>query len=234
MRKLKNVNHKKIILILITGFVLVNQTACMKKENLEQKSSKQINTEQDVSNEIEKEPTVNNIVRELPNIEQKEQDTVKYFENTKEEINEILNSDKVESAKEKAIEKFIVLTDFIFYDKDIHGVYFKDLKDGVKNQILEIYTETDSLIIKKFPNYKENISNKYNTAKEWLNDKYNQAKEKINENMNTETKENLEELKDNVKDTAGSVKDTVQSIYDNTKTKVKTWYENLKSNTKKD
>lgn len=72
------------------------------------------------------------------------------------------------SYKEKAKEYFINAVDFIFYDKDIKGVYFKDLTAKAKLKTIELALKLDILIDKHYPSYKENISDKYQNIKSKL------------------------------------------------------------------
>ena len=80
-------------------------------------------------------------------------------------LEENLNND---SYKEKVKEYFINAVDFIFYDKDIKGVYFKDLTAKAKLKVIELTLKLDNLINKHYPSYKDNISDKYQNIKSKL------------------------------------------------------------------
>ena len=53
---------------------------------------------------------------------------------------------------------FISLVDFLFYDGEIKGVTFDELTSAGKEKVLQIIHSIDEKIEKKFPGYKESIS----------------------------------------------------------------------------
>ena len=223
---MKNVNKK--IFIVLSGFVLV--TGCSNKiePRINQETTKIETTNEtkqisSVSNK-ESNPTVK-IVTE------RDKEVLNYF-------NDVKNNIDTEEVKEEAIKKFIILTDFIFYDGEIKGIKFNDLKEETKSNILEIYYTIDNKIENKFPNYKDKIDEKYDSAKVYLKQKYDELLTKtdntLKENISAETydnfKETTSEIIENDKEVIDKTKEVTKKTYEKTKTKVKDWYQNLKNN----
>lgn len=77
------------------------------------------------------------------------------------------NGDK-KSFGESAKGYFVSVIDFIFYDKDINGVYFKDLTSSAKLKVISLALNLDNIIDKYYPGYKEGLSSSYQGAKSKL------------------------------------------------------------------
>lgn len=221
---MKNVN-KKIFIIVLSGFILM--TGCQNKiepRNQNETIKKTETSSKKEDNQVEpKETTKTQIITD------RDTEVLNYF-------NDVKNNIDAEEIKENAIKKFIIMTDFIFYDGEIKGVKFKELKEETKNSVLEIYYAIDTKIENKFPNYKDTLEEKYESAKEYLNQKYNEIAEKtdtaLKENMGEETyknfKESASEIIESDKELIDKTKEATKETYDKTKTKVKDWYQNLK------
>ena len=121
-------------------------------------------------------------------------------------------------------ENFIKIVDFIFYDRDINGYYFKDLTNGAKLKVIYYATMLDNLIDKEFPSYKENLSEKYNNTKAKLVKLYLEKSSeycKDNENVCKQAKSDFAVLKKSLNITFDFIKGLCQ---DGTQ-KLKEWYE---------
>lgn len=121
-------------------------------------------------------------------------------------------------------ENFIKIVDFIFYDRDINGYYFKDLTNGAKLKVIYYATMLDNLIDKEFPSYKENLSEKYNNTKAKLVKLYLEKSSeycKNNENVCKQAKSDFAVLKKSLNITFDFIKGLCQ---DGTQ-KLKEWYE---------
>lgn len=121
-------------------------------------------------------------------------------------------------------ENFIKIVDFIFYDSDINGYYFKDLTNGAKLKVIYYATMLDNLIDKEFPSYKENLSEKYNNTKAKLVKLYLEKSSeycKDNENVCKQAKSDFTVLKKSLNITFDFIKGLCQ---DGTQ-KLKEWYE---------
>ncbi len=85
--------------------------------------------------------------------------------NLENKIKGIKNNQNNDGFKTKAKEYFVKVIDFIFYDKDIDGVYFKDLTNKTKLKVIELTLKLDNLIEKHYPNYKDELSSSYQNIK---------------------------------------------------------------------
>lgn len=121
-------------------------------------------------------------------------------------------------------ENFIKIVDFIFYDRDINGYYFKDLTNSAKLKVIYYATMLDNLIDKEFPSYKENLSEKYNNTKAKLVKLYLEKSSeycKDNENVCKQAKSDFTVLKKSLNINFDFIKGLCQ---DGTQ-KLKEWYE---------
>lgn len=119
---------------------------------------------------------------------------------------------------------FIKIVDFIFYDSDINGYYFKDLTNGAKLKVIYYATMLDNLIDKEFPSYKKSLSEMYNNTKAKLVKLYLEKSSeycKDNENVCKQAKSDFTVLKKSLNITFDFIKGLCQ---DGTQ-KLKEWYE---------
>jgi len=159
-----------------------------------------------------------------------------YFVNITGEIKNFLNSDKVTNIKEKCREYFITFVDFIFFDSEINGVTFTELKDTTKKQVITITKNVDSLIMEKFPNYKEDISSTskilYDKAISTLNNESENLEDyiisKIGEQNYQNSVNNIEEIKENDKETLDKIKEYGNNALESSKEKLNNWYQKFK------
>lgn len=152
---------------------------------------------------------------------------ISYFSEKK---NDLINTTDLNEFKEKAIDLFITTVDFIFYDTEIYGIKYNDLKEETKKTILNDFAEIDSIISSKYPTYKEDVQAKYDKAANWTVESYNTVINYIKSGLSDESLNNIDVLKDSLKDTAGDLANTAEGIYNDQKVKVKDWYENYKNN----
>ena len=119
---------------------------------------------------------------------------------------------------------FISAVDFIFYDKDINRVYFKDLTNGAKLKVISLALKLDGLIDKYYPNYKEGLSSNYQNVKTKLIELYlNKTTEYCinNDEVCNEAKSNFQDLKNSLNLTW----DVIKSIGNTSISKLRKWYE---------
>ena len=128
-----------------------------------------------------------------------------------EQILNIINSDKevieyyvstedIENVKKYGKEFFIKMVDFIFYDTEINGVKFNDLKEETKQEIYDTFCNIDALIMMVAPNYKENIGEKYEIVKDFTTNIYYTSLDKIKEAIGEEDYNKIKEIKDSAKE----------------------------------
>lgn len=212
------INVRRINLLLVTGFILINICSCVKDNNQYKKNNFiaengdiQYNTSID-----ENSKTVENFKNKTAidgNAEEKQDDNnityseddkvvISVFATIKNDIVLFLNSEEVEGAKDKAKGIFISTVDFLFYDAEINGIKFDNLTEEGKKKVLEIVTEVDSYIIKKFPTYKEDISENtkeaYIKASELIKKGTNNIKEFSKEKLGEDNYNSIIEVKDEI------------------------------------
>lgn len=136
----------------------------------------------------------------------------------KERIQEFYDDHNIDELGSKGKEYFITLVDFIFYDGEIKGIKFDDLKEESKEAIYEEFCEMDELIMILAPNYKENISEKYEVVKDFTQGIYYKSLDKIKEYIGEERYDKIGEFKDAAKEKLSDTKDKAKS-------KIKNLYE---------
>lgn len=176
---------------------------------------------------------------ETSNLETSNKDNIviEEFNNLKDDISKLLNSETTNEIKNFCKESFITIVDFIFYDGDIKGITFDDISDAAKETIIKDASTIDKLIIKKFPNYKEEISSStksaYNKAAELIYlgaDKFkNFSKDLLGEHNYNAIKEFKDNLKEVISDNWDELKEDVGDLYGSVKDKIKDWYINFKN-----
>lgn len=151
-----------------------------------------------------------------------ENDVVTYFEDLDNDLNSYNQTD--ESLGNKIKSKFVSCIDFIFYDKEIYGIKFKDLTNKTKLKILEIALSIDTKIDSKFPGYKNSISSTYHNIKSKIVEKYLD----ITTNICNQEPELCQEAKEGfkkLKNSFGITWDFIKQLIGNSTSKLKDWYE---------
>lgn len=119
---------------------------------------------------------------------------------------------------------FIKVVDFIFYDKDINGYYFKDLTNSAKLKVIGFALKLDNIIDSHFPGYKDELSSSYNKAKDNLITLYlNLTSEfcKNNDSICESAKNDFSLLKESLNLSWNVIKNLAKSGTN----KLKEWYE---------
>ena len=119
---------------------------------------------------------------------------------------------------------FIKAVDFIFYDKDINGYYFKDLTASAKLKVIGLALKLDNIIDSHFPGYKDELSSSYNKAKDNLITLYL--------NLTSEFCKNNDSICESAKNDFSLLKESLNLSWDVIKNlaksgtnKLKEWYE---------
>ena len=119
---------------------------------------------------------------------------------------------------------FIKVVDFIFYDKDINGYYFKDLTASAKLKVIGLALKLDNIIDSHFPGYKDELSSSYNKAKDSLITLYL--------NLTSEFCKNNDSICESAKNDFSLLKESLNLSWDVIKNlaksgtnKLKEWYE---------
>lgn len=119
---------------------------------------------------------------------------------------------------------FIKVVDFIFYDKDINGYYFKDLTASAKLKVISLALKLDAIIDKHFPGYKEELSSSYAKAKDSLITLYLNLTSEFCKN-NDATCESAKNDFALLKESLNLSWDVISSLAKSGTTKIKEWYE---------
>ncbi len=119
---------------------------------------------------------------------------------------------------------FIKVVDFIFYDKDINGYYFKNLTNSAKLKVIGLALKLDNIIDSHFPGYKDELSSSYNKAKDNLITLYL--------NLTSEFCKNNDSICESAKNDFSLLKESLNLSWDVIKNltksgtnKLKEWYE---------
>lgn len=140
-----------------------------------------------------------------------ETEELTYFENAKEELRKLSANEDYQKIKSKGKEYFVTGIDFIFFDKPINGMYFKDLSTEMKIYTIEEMNKIDRAIMEYHPYYKEEISSKYNIAAGFLSEQYLNVLEDIKEYLGEDNVNAIEDIKDKVTDSAKDVVDDAKT-----------------------
>ena len=259
--KFKIINNKKIIAIILSGFIFVNMVGCSKTESTLQENYQHYNQETVTENnepQIEQdEPNINPVIESKPNetytnepsistnntdkpteeYSSADEKAIETFNSIEEDIDNILNSETVNNAKDKAKGVFVTIVDFLFYDSEINGVTFDELTDSGKQKVLEIASSIDNKIENKFPNYKETISetakDAFNKASELIKKGANNLKEFSKEKLGEENYNAIVDVKDEIveytKEAIDIIGDVGSDLLDSGKEYIKNWYENFRN-----
>ena len=256
--KFRIINNKKIIAIILSGFIVVNMVGCSKTESTLQENYQHYNQETVTENnepQIEQdEPNINPVIESNPNetytnepnintdktteeYSSADEKAIETFNSIEEDIENILNSETVNNAKDKAKGVFVTIVDFLFYDSEINGVTFDELTDNGKQKVLEIASSIDNKIENKFPNYKETISetakDAFNKASELIKKGANNLKEFSKEKLGEENYNAIINVKDEfveyTKEAIDIIGDVGSDLLDSGKEYIKNWYENFRN-----
>lgn len=151
----------------------------------------------------------------------------KVIKNADEEVLAYFNNEvNTADTKSKGTLKnaFIKVVDFIFYDKDINGYYFKDLTASAKLKVIGLALKLDNIIDSHFPGYKDELSSSYNKAKDNLITLYlNLTSEfcKNNDSICESAKNDFSLLKESLNFSWDVIKNLAKSGTN----KLKEWYE---------
>lgn len=212
MRKLK---LKGIVVISALSIILTGcQTSNESLSNNNNYNSPTIIYEETVPNEVESKPTdstMNSPSSEENSTTKEEQssESFTFFKEAKEEIIAYMESERFAELKSQG--KYYVTTgiDFIFFDVPINGVYFNDLTEDLKADIIRDVKGLDEAIMAYYPDYKESFSSKYQVASEFVSEKYLEVMDSIKAYLGEENYNAVGEIKDQIKEDISEKADEV-------------------------
>ena len=208
-----------LIIIISMTSILIYRNYEQKKEDKEAKIKEEIKQElkeeeqKNKEEQAKKEEQTNNVTASNNNYD--------YSADYPNEVQNLNNSSSVDKVKSKGKEYFITMADFLFYGKDINGVYLTDISDKTKSVLWKIFGEIDGQVIKVYPSYKDDLGDAYSTIKDVSSTTYTKAMEKIKETIG-------EDNYNKVGDTKNNVKEKAKETYNSAKEKVSNWYQKFK------
>lgn len=250
--KIKNVNSKRLALLIMTGFVLMT-TSCKKQETnpeieqieTEDNTEELENTEFQIiegkieekeSENIESTETIGSLeiipensevsTEKVESTEQNADQVIDtYLEDLNSKIKKSSENGNLKEIKEIITSNFIKIVDFIWYGSTINGITYDELSDATKQNMLETFQLLDHIIDQYFPDYKQTISSKYSEIKE-------KTEEKVHDKIGNDNWNKLGDAKDSLQESLEDVGDVLGNLTESGKVKVKNWYEQLKENQK--
>lgn len=231
-------NLKNGKLTIFMGILLINSnlvlTGCSNK-NYDNKNVQVIETtvNSDVNVTIDSDDSaISEATYEETN---KDEIVLKYYQDEETKIKRLLNSND-KDMKQKVSEKVVTFVDFLFYDGEIKGITRTDISDETKNKLMNIIEKVDTKIEKRFPDYKEKISDKTSDALNFIKEKGTNGIHKLDDYLNQKV-DNYDEFKDvansiisNTKDDFNEVKDLAKSGFSKVKDYYENWREDVKNN----
>lgn len=144
-------------------------------------------------------------------------DIIKYFNDAKDKIGELINNDD-NLSKGKVKELFTTLIDFLFKDGEIKGVKLDDISNDTKIKLLDIFKNLDTYIVKVWPNYKDDLASKkdiiFDNIKDKAGDIFQGIKNKIGEDKVETFMDSTKDTHDDIKEFMSDAKDKLSSLYD--------------------
>ncbi len=229
MRKLrlKGIAVVTALTIILTG-CQVKEENNVSQENHNTSVTEQIETEVvETTPEItypEETPTTNE-TEEIIIADESTQTMEKFtfFEDAKKEIINYIESEEYQKLKEKG--KYYITTgiDFIFFDQPINGIYFDQMTEELKKDVIRDVKSLDEAIMAYYPDYKEDISSKYQVAAEFVSEQYLSVMDSIKEYLGEENYNAVGEIKDQIKEDIGTKTEEgieyIKDLYNNWKNK---------------
>lgn len=219
---MKKINLKSLALITVLTLSL---TGCENKEETKEKESTNLQYETQITNPQtedtqEKNNESENSSNETNSYSEQTSENFTFFKTAKEEIITYIESEEFEKLKSQG--KYYITTgiDFIFFDEPIEGVYFKDLKEELKEDVIRDLNSLDVAIMEYFPDYKESFNSKYQIASDFINEKYLSVMDSIKEYLGEENYNAVGEIKDQIKE---DVSTKTEEIVEDAKGLYKEW-----------
>lgn len=184
-------NRKKNTIATITTLSLLFTGCSIKPEKQPIPEYVQIQTE---DSEMQTSEPINQAPEMVE--EPKEIESFSYFKEAKQEIIEYIESDDFAKIKEKGKSYITTGIDFIFFDQPINDIYFNDLTEEVKKEIIEDLHSLDEAIMAYYPDYKDSLQQKYQIAASFMSEKYLDILDRIKEYLGEEKYNTIGDKKD--------------------------------------
>ena len=138
--------------------------------------------------------------------EEQESTITSFFNEQKENLKNLINDERFDEAKSKLKEYFVTGVDFIFFDKPIKGVYFKNLKADFKKYAMYNIESAAEQIEEWFPGLLDKLGTKYEVARMFISEKYVEYLDKIKNYLGEEDWDALVDIKDKLRDSFNNTK----------------------------
>lgn len=146
-----------------------------------------------------------------------------FFEDAKQELITYIESEEFQQLKEKGKYYITTAIDFIFYDQPINGIYFDQMTEELKKDIIRDVKALDEAIMAYYPDYKEDVSSKYQIAADFISEKYVDVMDAIKEYLGEENYNAVGEIKDQIKEDVSEKAEEgleyIKDLYSNWKNK---------------
>ena len=240
-------NNKRKMMIAYLSLASTLLAGCNSNNNINQNTTEYINeettseitteiitteastqmTEESTTTEIKEELTTTENITETETTEEiiaqgtnsSDEQIINEMNNDKNNIELYITQNDIENVKIYGKAFFVKTVDFIFYDKDINGIKFNDLKEETKEDVYNAFCNIDALIMTFSPDYKENIGEKYEIVKDFTSNVYYSSLDKIKQSIGEENYNKIGEIKDNAKENiregANNAKEYIKEKYEN-------------------
>lgn len=226
-----------VILLVIAGLVIAFLLGRESKHNyVFNEDFKAHNTSTKVEGETTTTTEKTTITNQTIKYSEKDTTVIEEVQKIDDATDIILKEEADETAKSKLKGVFISLVDFLFYDGEIKGVTFDELTSAGKEKVLQIIHSIDEKIEKRFPGYKESISETATAAFEKASELIKKgaenikefSKNKLGEENYNRIMESKDELVKYTKEAYSIIKDIGGDGLTEVKDKLKNWYENFR------
>lgn len=240
-------NNKRKMMIAYLSLASTLLAGCNSNNNINQNTTEYINekttseitteiitteastqtTEESTTTEIKEELTTTENITETETTEEiiaqetnsSDEQIINEMNNDKNNIELYITQNDFENVKTYGKAFFVKTVDFIFYDKDINGIKFNDLKEETKEDVYNAFCNIDALIMTFSPDYKENIGEKYEIVKDFTSNVYYSSLDKIKQSIGEENYNKIGEIKDNakekIKEGTNNAKEYIKEKYEN-------------------
>lgn len=210
--------NKSFLAILLSMGIVFSLSSCSSSKKEDTSSSNVPSESEDVI--LDSEAEVNDDIIPVETVLPEE--NFDYFSSDLVEVEEMIQTNKLEQVKSKAKDVFITGIDFIFYDGVISGVTFDELTEEGKEITMNNLEYLGDMVDQVIPGWRDELSDKYSIASEFVGDMYLSVLDKIRGYLGDENYEALGNIKNQI---FGDVHDA----YDSVKGRVKSWYEEFRS-----
>lgn len=197
----------KLIELLLSAGVVLSLSGCQTGTVVDEKST--------VKEEKTEEKTEEKVI-------EKQEENFDYFSSDVQNIEELIDQNKLEEVKDKAKDVFVSGVDFLFYDKEIKGVTFDELTEKGKEVTMDNLESLGEMVDQIVPGWREELSSKYQVAGDFVHDVYLSGLDKIKNYLGEENYQALENIKDKVKTSFHNTKEEAKSS-------IESWYQEFKS-----